>query len=547
MTPTDWKWLALAPFIGRWRRPGPSVDGYTILLPSPMDMPFLLQFALEGMRHLDTSHCRQIIVISDGCGADRAAALRQVVDSCGDSRVELARLRAAAHFVVHGMRRSGGAIASWTHWAMIIEGINRAKCDYIFLHDADAFCLERDGLERQYRECRDRGMATLGVMARWDPFFREIGFTIPGTYELMFSARWVRRHGPLDLKGRQRQTTHGLRVFDTMLYPQFQDYPSGRIGILDPPPQLLHFAGAITLYRMFCDRGDQPVVDEEFRLLFLALMEDLFPSPSGNRLLPSTSMLAHGLHDPSAAVTYGSPRATREYPTFRTMIEDLCNSPIFQGPRAEQIRASIYPFDRHYENRLAATNLRADNWVGGNTLEPSVLGSELAGKRLQFLTQIVPGLSRLAVLLNPSNPSHSQALEQLRSAARSFGVELSVAQAAAPDKFESAFAAVIARRADALIVLADGMFFNNHPRILAFTDVSRLPALFATKEIAEAGGLMAYAPSLPDSLSHRGANATDLPIELPARFELAINLKTARAFGLTVPPALLVIADEVVE
>src|SRR5947209_19224982 len=139
MALTGWKWLVLAPFFGRWRRPCPSVDGYTILLPSPMDMPFLLRFALEGLRHLDTSHCRQIIVIPDGCGADRAAALRQVVDSCGDPRVELARLRAAAHFLVHGMRRSGGEIANWTHWAMIIEGINRAKCEYIFLHDADAF------------------------------------------------------------------------------------------------------------------------------------------------------------------------------------------------------------------------------------------------------------------------------------------------------------------------------------------------------------------------------------------------------------------------
>ena len=545
MTRTDWKWLALVPFFGRWRRPYPTVDGYTILLPSPMDMPFLLQFALEELRHLNTSHCRQIIVIPDGCGTDRGAALREVVDSCGDSRVELARLRAAAHFVVHGIRRSGGEIANWTHWAMIIEGINRAKCDYIFLHDADACCLESDGLERQYRECLDRGMATLGVTARWDPFFREIGYTIPGTYELMFSARWVRRHTPLDLKGRRRQTTHGLRVFDTMLYPQFQDYRSGRVGILDPPLQLVHFSGAITFYRKFCDRGGQSVIDEYFRLLFLALMEDLFPSPSGDRLLPSTSMLAQGLDDPSAPVTYGSPRATREYPTFRTMIEHLCNSPIFQGPRAQQIRASIYPFDRHYENCLAATNLSADGRLGGNTIELSVLGSELAGKRLQFLTEIVPGLSRLAVLLNPSNPSHGQALEQMQTAAQSLGVELYVAQASAPDKFERAFTTVVAGRADALIVFADGMFFNNHPRILAFTDMSRLPALFSDKEIAEAGGLMAYGPSVPASL--RGANAADLPIELPTRFELAINLKTARALGLTVPATLLAIADEVVE
>ena len=92
MTPIDWKWWVLALFFGRWRRPGPTLEGYTILLPSPTDMPFLLRFTLEGLRHLDTSDCRQIIVIPDGYGADRGAALQQVVDSCG----ELSRRTGAA-------------------------------------------------------------------------------------------------------------------------------------------------------------------------------------------------------------------------------------------------------------------------------------------------------------------------------------------------------------------------------------------------------------------------------------------------------------------
>lgn len=365
MTGNDLKWLVLTPFFGHWRGPGPAVDGYSILLPSPMDMPFLLRFALEGLRHLDTSHCHQIIVIPDGCGADRGAALRQVVDSCDDARVELVRLRPMAHLVVHSMRRPGGGIANWSHWAMIIEGINNAKSSHIFLHDADAFCLERDGLERQYRECRDRGMATLGVTARWDPFFREIGYAIPGTWELMFSARWARRYSPLDLKGRRRQTAQGLREFDTMLYPQYLDYPSGTIGILDPPLRLVHFAGAITTYRTFCDRVGRPVIDELYRLLFLALMEDLLPAPNRDRLLPDIDELVRGLDDPTARVIYSSPRATREYPVFRSMIEDLCNSPLFQGPRSERIRTLIEPFDRHFGNEPAGANVGADGALLG--------------------------------------------------------------------------------------------------------------------------------------------------------------------------------------
>jgi putative ABC transport system substrate-binding protein len=132
----------------------------------------------------------------------------------------------------------------------------------------------------------------------------------------------------------------------------------------------------------------------------------------------------------------------------------------------------------------------------------------------------------------------------MQTAAQFLGVELHVARASAPDKFESAFARVIAGRADALIILADEMFINNHPRILAFTDFNRLPALFPKKEIAVAGGLMAYGPSLP---ANRGANAADLPIDRPTKFEFAINLKAARALALTVPPTLLAIADEVIE
>jgi hypothetical protein len=348
----DPKWFVLNAIFGRWHGRGPREDGYTILLPSPMDMPFLLRFALEGLRQLDTSHCRQIIVIPDGCGDDGGKALAQVVESFGDARIELARLRPAAHLIVHGMRRSGGGIANWSHWAMIVEGTQRARCEYIFLHDADAFFLEADGLERQYRECRDRGMETLGVTARWDPFFREIGYSIPGTWELMYSARWARRRSPLDLKGRWRATPHGANEFDTMLYPQYLDYASGKVGILDPPPRLVHFAGAITTYRTFCDRAGRPVVDELFRLLFLALLEDLLPAPDGVRILPAVGELARGLDDPAAPVTYDSPRATREYPIFRAMIEDLCNSRIFQGPRADRIREMIRPFDEHDARRL---------------------------------------------------------------------------------------------------------------------------------------------------------------------------------------------------
>jgi putative ABC transport system substrate-binding protein len=193
---------------------------------------------------------------------------------------------------------------------------------------------------------------------------------------------------------------------------------------------------------------------------------------------------------------------------------------------------------------------------GGNITGTSLMAPELAGKRLHLLTEIVPGLARVAVLSKPSNPSHALLLKQTQTAAQSLNIELHVVEAGAPDKLDSAFAAITAARAGALIVLADSMFFGQHPRIVAFAAASHLPALFPEKQVAQAGGLIAYGPSILASFRLagayvdkilRGANPADLPVEQPTTFEFVINLKTAKALGLTVPPNLLAIADEVIE
>ena len=193
---------------------------------------------------------------------------------------------------------------------------------------------------------------------------------------------------------------------------------------------------------------------------------------------------------------------------------------------------------------------------GGNITGNSLLAPELAGRRLQLLTEMVPGLARVAVLSKPSNPSHALLLKQTRTAAQSLGVELHVVEAAAPDKLESAFATISVARAGALIVLADAMFFGQTPRLVAFTATARLPALFPEKQVAQAGGLMAYGPSIPAALQRagafvdkilHGANPADLPVEAPTTFEFVINLKTAKTLGLTVPDKLLATADEVIE
>jgi putative ABC transport system substrate-binding protein len=193
---------------------------------------------------------------------------------------------------------------------------------------------------------------------------------------------------------------------------------------------------------------------------------------------------------------------------------------------------------------------------GGNITGVSLQSADLAGRRIQLLTELVPGLARVAILSNPANQSHAGLVKQSQAAAQSLGIEIEVADAPAPDRLENAFAAITAARAGALIVLPDGMFFGQYPRVVAFTAASHLPALFPEKQPVEAGGLMAYGTSIPASFRRagayvdkilRGANPADLPVEQPTTFEFVINLKTAKALGLTVPPMLLARADEVIE
>jgi putative ABC transport system substrate-binding protein len=196
------------------------------------------------------------------------------------------------------------------------------------------------------------------------------------------------------------------------------------------------------------------------------------------------------------------------------------------------------------------------NRPGGNVTGSSLQNDELSGKRLQLLTEIVPGLARVAVLSDPLNPSMAAIVEQTKAAAETLGVESHVVEVQRPDQVESAFAAVTRARAGALIVLPAAVFYYQHPRIVTFTTASHLPALFSEKEVAAAGGLIAYGPSIPASFRRaaghvykilRGAKPADLPVEQPTKFELVVNLQTARAIGVTIPTSILLRADEVIE
>ncbi len=191
---------------------------------------------------------------------------------------------------------------------------------------------------------------------------------------------------------------------------------------------------------------------------------------------------------------------------------------------------------------------------GGNLTGLTIGPPELEGKRLELLKEASPGLSRVAALVNPAGEALK--LRAAESAARKLGVTLQTQEVREPGEFEGAFVTMRKGRPDALIVLSDSLFTSQRARIVDFAAKSRLPAVYDVRLFPESGGLMSYGPDIADLFRRsatyvikilKGAKPADLPVEQPTKFELVINLKTAKALGLTVSAALLGRADEVIQ
>ena len=193
---------------------------------------------------------------------------------------------------------------------------------------------------------------------------------------------------------------------------------------------------------------------------------------------------------------------------------------------------------------------------GGNVTGMSMMSPELSGKRLAMLKEVVPTLSRVAILRSSSTPSFRLLLGETETAARALGVQVQVVEVREPTDFDRAFSVITRERVGALVVLPDAMFRNQRKRIVDFAATNRLPTVYAFREFVESGGLMSYGPDLPDM--HRqvatfvdrilkGAKPADLPIEQPSTFEFVVNRKALNALGLTVPQHVLFRADRVIE
>ncbi len=193
---------------------------------------------------------------------------------------------------------------------------------------------------------------------------------------------------------------------------------------------------------------------------------------------------------------------------------------------------------------------------GGNVTGTTTLSADLSSKQLELLKEAVPRAMRIAVLWNPNNPWHPLAVKGAEAAARSLAVQLQIVEARSAEEFERAFEAMTRKRAGAVLVLADPLTAFHRTRLAELAIKRHLPGMFGTRAYAEAGGLMSYWAHQAD-LDRRvasyvdrilkGAKPADLPIEQPTKFEFVINLKTAKALGLTIPPSLLGRADAVIQ
>lgn len=193
---------------------------------------------------------------------------------------------------------------------------------------------------------------------------------------------------------------------------------------------------------------------------------------------------------------------------------------------------------------------------GGNVTGQTILAPEVSGKRLELLKAALPGIKRVGILWNPIDPARTFEFKDTETAAQRLGINLISAETSAVADFRARFAALGEARAEALIVFLDPFTSKERTRIAGLAIEARLPLMAAEAEIAKAGALMSYGPSIPALFRHaatyvdkilKGAKPADLPVEQPTQFELVVNMKTAKALGIALPQSLLIRADRVIE
>ena len=310
----------------------------------PGDIPVFLELALSVCALQRSDERVATLVIPDRM----TPAMGEIVEQhrlTWSGPLELIPLPRPERWFLHHLR-SG----SRNHGMQLVAGVQAATSSHVVLHDADLFLLDENLLDDQYRRCRDRALACLGVSPVWDGWYADRGRDLAATWEMIASVAWLRSFSPYEQIGHDGELFGEVHTFDTTLYPQAVTAPE-LVAHVDREADYVHFNYVISSFRDFQRRGPG-YIDNDFRLLLIAVFVELFSKRPKDAGLPSLADMAHGLGVTDKVVCFPSAEdGGEEYRRFRTKLDRALHGPYLSEHGADRAASAIRPFDDFYSYR----------------------------------------------------------------------------------------------------------------------------------------------------------------------------------------------------
>ncbi len=329
----------------KWRKPvvAARTPGYSVLLPVPADLPVFLKIAMGTIDAQENTGLVETLVIPDMPTPEFERAFEAAKQSWSNGPIRLVKLRPIERFVT---RRINSPHTN--HWLQMINGAEACTSTYALLHDADLFITDRGFLAKHYAEVERRHLSCLGINPVWDKWYGEHQLEhVTATWELMFGVDWARSFKAWMHRGHHGNVGGHAHEFDTMLLPQCLTEPA-KIQRHQGDWGFVHLIYVICTYRWFqeADRaGKGPYKDEHWRILLIRLLVDAYQSSESEAQLPSLAELQRGVSGQSSRIDFRGDGATKNYGEFRTKLQQLIDSGIFDSGKVAALREGVRPFD----------------------------------------------------------------------------------------------------------------------------------------------------------------------------------------------------------
>jgi hypothetical protein len=330
----------------RWPPREQSIDGYTVLLPLPGDLPVFLELALAGLSNQDPTGHVETLVIADRLTPGFRETFQRCCERLPWGPVRLVAIDRRGQLLQRTRRGPWSRASSYlNHFLQIYHGIAATKTTHAILHDADLFLTDGAFLADRYRRCADAGLACLGVERRYDDFYdRNALGPVLATWELMLRTDWIRTFAPWRLSSQSIRLAGFQKDLDTMDYVQVRTPPAQR-DLWEAPDSYVHFNWVIIHYRLFQQTAGHEFVDGYFLILLVRLLSDAFAQTDGSNQLPPLSEMVRGITDSSARVHYCQEGIEERYAEFRGRIQRVIEGPALGPAQAESIERALRPFD----------------------------------------------------------------------------------------------------------------------------------------------------------------------------------------------------------